>query len=188
MLETAFERSGLPWCDCIHEDRGDGTLVVIPPTISMAGLAHAVPDKLLGLVRRHNRVSCAAARIQLRLAVHAGPVSHDGHGFVGHDVNYLHRMLDAPTLKRMITSSGAEIAFITSAYFYESIVARRPSLVDPGLFKSLTIRVKETRTRAWAYALSASGEAAAGTRSQSREVVSRRRRELGPQKPIGSPA
>jgi len=153
MLETAFDRSQVPWRECVHEDRGDGVLIVIPPAISVADLVHPVPDKLLSLVRRHNRVSCDAARIQLRAAAHVGPVHYDGHGFVGHDVNLLHRMLDAPALKRMLAMSGAEIAFVTSSYVYDNVVVRRPSLVDPAAFRPLTIRVKETRARAWAYPL-----------------------------------
>jgi hypothetical protein len=156
MLETVFDRSGVPWRECAHEDRGDGALVVLPPTVSVAGLVHPIPEKLLGLVRRHNRVSCEAARIQLRVATHIGPIQYDGHGFVGHDVNLLHRMLDSPALKRMLATSGAEIAFITSSYLYENVIVRRPSLIDPAGFKPLTVRVKETRTRAWAYTLGAS--------------------------------
>lgn len=163
MLETAFDRAGVPWRVCAHEDRGDGVFIVIPPTISAASLVHPIPDKLLGLVRRHNRVSCDAARIQLRLATHIGPVHHDGHGFVGHDVNLLHRMLEAPALKRMLAESGAEIAFITSSYLYENVVSRRPSLIDPCIFKPVTVRVKETRTRAWAYSVSALDELSASS-------------------------
>ena len=155
MLETAFDSSSVPWPECAHEDRGDGALVVIPPVISAAGLVHPIPDKLLCLVRRHNRVSCDAARIQLRIAAHIGPVHHDGHGFVGHEVNYLYRMLDAPVVKRMIAGSGAEIVFVTSSYLYENVVVRRPSLVIPNMFKPVTIRVKETRARAWACTLGA---------------------------------
>jgi hypothetical protein len=155
MLEVAFDGSGVPWADCVHEDRGDGALVVVPPAIPAAGLIHPIPDKLLVLVRRHNRVSCDAARIQLRVAVHIGPVHHDGHGFVGHDVNFLYRMLDAPAFKRMLAGSGSEIAFITSCYLYENVVVRRPSLVGPDMFKPVAVRVKETRARAWAYTLGA---------------------------------
>jgi hypothetical protein len=83
------------------------------------------------------------------VATHVGPVHHDRYGFVGRDVNLLCRILDAPTFKRMLAESGAEIAFIASSYLYENIVVRRPSLIDPGLFKPMTVRVKETRTRAW---------------------------------------
>jgi hypothetical protein len=153
MLESAFDKSEVIWKDCAREDRGDGVLVVIPPTMSVADLVHPIPDRLHSLVRRHNRVSCEAARIQLRVATHIGPVHHDGHGFVGRDVNLLSRLLDARQPKRLLAESGAEIAFITSGYLYENIIRRRPSLVDPGLFKPLSVQVKETRTRAWMYTL-----------------------------------
>ena len=153
VLEAAFDSSGVPWAGCVHEDRGDGALVVVPPSISVAGLLHPIPDKLLVLLRRHNRVSCDAAGIRLRVAMHVGPVHHDGHGFVGHDVNHLYRMLDAPALRRMLKESGAEIGYITSRYVYENVVTSRPSLVSPDVFKPVTVRVKETRERAWAYVL-----------------------------------
>jgi hypothetical protein len=159
MMESAFDSSGVPWRDCVHEDRGDGALIVIPPTIATAGLVHPLPDKLLALVRRHNRVSCGAARIQLRLAAHIGPVHHDGHGFVGHDVNLLCRMLDAASFRKVLRTSGAEIAFIASDYLHENIIARRPSLAGPTAFQPLTVRAKETRTRAWTFTL---GTGAAG--------------------------
>jgi hypothetical protein len=155
MLQAAFDRSGVPWFGCTHEDRGDGVLVIIPPMIPIAGLVDPIPERLRGLIRRHNRVSCEAARIQLRVAMHVGPVHHDGHGFVGRDVTLLCRLLDAPSLKRMLAQSGAEVAFVTSCYVYENVIRRRPSLVDPALFQPLSVRVKETRTRAWAYPLGA---------------------------------
>jgi class 3 adenylate cyclase len=155
MLEAAFERADVPWSGCAHEDRGDGVLVIIPPTIPVSGLVDPIPDRLRGLIRRHNRVSCDAARIQLRIATHIGPVHSDGHGFVGHDVNLLYRLLEARPLKRMLSESGAEVAFIASSYVYDNVIRRRPSLVDPALLQPLAVRVKETRTRAWAYVLGA---------------------------------
>ena len=155
MLKTSFYRSGVPWRDCAHEDRGDGVLVVVPPTVPVAGLVDPIPARLRCLVRRHNHVSCEAARIQLRVATHIGPVHHDGYGFVGHDVSFLYRLLDARPLKRMLSKSDAEIAFIASSYLFDNVILRRPSLVDPALFRSLPVRVKETRTRAWAYTLGA---------------------------------
>lgn len=151
MLQAAFDRSDVPWSDCGHEDRGDGALVVVPPTIAVAGLV-AVPDRLRGLVRRHNHVSSEAAHVQLRVALHFGSVHHDGHGFVGRDVSLLFRLLDARALRRMLSESGAEVAFIASGTMYENVIRRRPSLVDLDLFQRLSVCVKETRTRAWACA------------------------------------
>jgi hypothetical protein len=155
MLEAAFDKSDVPWFSCAHEDRGDGVLVIVPPMISIAGLLDPVPERLRGLIRRHNRVSCEAARVQLRVALHIGPVHNDGHGWVGRDVTLLCRLLDSRSLKRMLAQSSAEVAFITSCYVYENVICRRPSLVDPALFRRVSVQVKETRTRAWAYVLGA---------------------------------
>lgn len=152
MLQAAFDRSGVPWSRCVHEDRGDGVLVVVPPTIPVAGLV-AVADKLIIPIRRHNRVSCDAARIQLRIAIHIGPVHYDGHGFVGHDVSLLFRLLDARPLRRMLSEAGADVAFAASGYVYENVIRRQPSLADVARFQRLSVRVKETKTCAWAYVL-----------------------------------
>lgn len=150
MLETAFDKSGVPWSDCSHEDRGDGVLIVVPPTIPAASLI-GPPERLRHLIRRHNRVSCDAARIQLRAAAHLGPVHHDGHGFIGADMNLLCRLLDARQLKERLIASGAEIGLITSDYLYVNIICRQPSLIEPTMFRAVNTRVKNTRIRAWAY-------------------------------------
>lgn len=151
MVEAAFEGSNGPWSSCAHEDRGDGCLVIVPPMMPTAGLVDLIPERLARLVRRHNRLSCEAARIQVRVAVHVGVVHNDGHGFVGSDLNLLFRLLDARSLKRMLTQSGAEVVFITSGYVYKNVIRRHPSLMDPALFQPLSVRVKETRIRGWAY-------------------------------------
>lgn len=150
MLQAAFDRSDVPWSDCVHEDRGDGALVVVPPTVPLAGLI-SVPDRLRGLVRRHNHVSSDAAHVQLRIAMHIGPVHHDGHGFVGRDVSLLFRLLDARPLRRMLSESCTEVALMASGNMYENVIRRRPCLVDLALFQRLSVRVKETTMRAWAY-------------------------------------
>jgi len=154
MLETAFDRSDVRWADCSHEDRGDGVLIVAPAIIPAAMLA-PIPDRLRALIRRHNRVSCEAAHIQLRTAVHLGPIHHDGHGFIGADVNFLCRLLNARQLKYRLAGSPTEIGLITSDYFYSNVIRRQPSFVDPALFDSVRIRIKETRARAWVYLPSA---------------------------------
>jgi hypothetical protein len=60
MLDTAFNRSDVPWSDCSHEDRGDGAIVVVPSTIPAARIV-PIPDRLRLLIRLHNRVSCDGA-------------------------------------------------------------------------------------------------------------------------------
>lgn len=151
ILEKAFDGSGISWASCFHEDRGDGVLVVVPPAIACTCIIDPLPERLRGLIRRHNHVSCEAAGIQLRAAAHIGPVEHDGHGFVSSDINLLFRMLDARPLKRALTGSGSELALIVSDYVYRNVVCRYPSRVSPDAFQPIRFQVKYTRAPAWTY-------------------------------------
>jgi hypothetical protein len=151
VLQRAFDGSGIPWADCFCEDRGDGVLIVVPPAVPIKGLIDPLPERLRSLIRRHNHVSSVAAGIQVRAAAHIGPVEHDGHGFVGTDINLLFRMLDAQPLKTALAGSGAELALIVSDYVYRNLVCRYPSLVSPDAFRPARFQVKYTRARAWTY-------------------------------------
>jgi class 3 adenylate cyclase len=151
VLEKAFDSAGISWADCIHEDRGDGALVVVPPGIACTGIVDPLAERLRGLIRRHNHVSCEAARIQLRAAAHMGPVDHDGHGFVSSDINLLCRMLEARPLKRALVGSDAELALIISDYVYRNVVCRYPGQVTPDAFRPIRFQVKYTRAAAWTY-------------------------------------
>ena len=150
-LRVAFDNSGVPWQGCFNEDRGDGVLIVVPPGISLKGLIHPLPERLRDLIRRHNHVSCESAAIQLRAAAHVGPVDYDGHGFVGTDVNFVFRILEARPVKRMLEASGAELCLAVSDYVYHSFVCHYPSLVHPDTFRAVRFQVKNTRARAWTY-------------------------------------
>jgi hypothetical protein len=150
-LGKAFDGAGIPWPGCFHEDRGDGVLVVVPPGIPGKAIIDPLPERLRSLIRRHNHVACPAAAIQLRAAAHIGPVDHDGHGFIGSDINFLFRMLEAKPLKRSLASSGAELGLIVSDYVYVNVVCRHPSLVGPDAFRPVRFQVKYTKAKAWTY-------------------------------------
>jgi class 3 adenylate cyclase len=150
-LQIAFDSSGIPWQGCFNEDRGDGALIVVPPGISFKSLIHPLPERLRGLIRRHNHVSRESAAIQLRAAAHIGPVEYDGHGFVGTDVNFAFRMLEARPVKRMLAASGTELCLAVSDYVYRTLVCRYPSLVCPDIFRIVRFQAKNIRARAWTY-------------------------------------
>ena len=80
-----------------------------------------------------------------------GPVYSDEHGFSGADVTLLCRMLDAQPLRRALSESGSEFAFIISDYVYERLVLRRHSLADPRSFRRVRTLVKRTPVHAWMY-------------------------------------
>jgi hypothetical protein len=151
LLEKAFDGSRIPWNRCFREDRGDGVLIVIPPGAACKNLIDPLPERLRGLIRRHNHVFRDAARIQLRTAAHVGPVDHDGHGFIGSDINLLFRMLNARPLKRALASSSAELALIISDYLYRNIVCRYPSLISPDAFQPVRFQDQHISIQAWSY-------------------------------------
>jgi hypothetical protein len=151
ILTSAFEGSGLPWHQCHHEDRGDGALVILPPGVPAQPVIDPLPERLRGLIRRHNRITCDAARMQLRAAAHIGPVYSDAYGVISDDLNLLFRMLEAAPLRRALADSGTELALVISGYMHDNLVLRHPTLVDPALFSPLKTRVKQTPVSAWIY-------------------------------------
>ena len=151
ILREALAASGMPWEQSQYEDRGDGVVVIFPPDVAAQPVIDSFPERLRCLVRRHNRFSCEPARMQLRVAANVGPVYGDEHGFSGDDVVFLCRMLDAPPLRRALSESGSELAFIISDYVYEKLVVRRHSLADRSSFRPVRTRVKRTPVHAWIY-------------------------------------
>jgi hypothetical protein len=154
VLEEAFDGAGISWDRCFREDRGDGLLAVLPPGIACKNIIDPLPGRLAGLIRRHNHVFVDAAALQLRTAVHIGPVEHDGNGFIGSDINLLFRMLNARPLKQLLSISSAELALIVSDYVHDNVVCRYPSLISPGAFQPVKFQHRRIITRAWTYAVS----------------------------------
>jgi class 3 adenylate cyclase len=148
ILRDAFRGSGIAWEQCEYHDRGDGALIITPPGTPAQAMIDPLPERLAGLIRRHNRIVTEAARIQLRAAVHTGTVYHDDHGIAGDDVTLLCRMLEAGELRRALAASGADLALIVAAHVYDSVARRHPSLVDRACFRPLTTTVKRTRIHA----------------------------------------
>ena len=72
MLQRAFEAAGLMWRELHTEDRGDGTLIVVPPDTPASAVAARALGHLAAALRWHNQSASDALRMQLRVALHAG--------------------------------------------------------------------------------------------------------------------
>jgi class 3 adenylate cyclase len=149
ILTQAFEASNLGWDNCLHEDRGDGVLVIVPSGMRSAMVVDPLLDRLRAGLRHHNRVHTERARIQLRVAVHSGPVVRDEHGVSGAALTHVFRLLDAPVLRRALASSEDDLALIVSDHFYDTVIRQAPGMTDPGTFHPARVAVKETRARGW---------------------------------------
>lgn len=148
-LRKSFNDDGVPYKSCYSEDRGDGALVVVPPSIDTTILLTSLVERLRAEVRQHNDVSIATARMQLRVAVHTGVVHSDAKGLVGSSVNYAFRILEAEPLKQALLRSRADLALITSERVYDDVIRHGLGLVDPSEYHRVDLKVKETATSAW---------------------------------------
>ncbi|HEU5026223.1 MAG TPA: cyclic nucleotide-binding domain-containing protein [Spirillospora sp.] len=147
LLWEAFAESGVPWDECHREDRGDGALIVIPPETPAAAVEPVVA-RLAASLRRHNRTAQEAVRIQLRVALHVGPVTADPQGVSGSSVIHAARLLDARPLRQRLAETRADLAFVASAFLYETVLAHAPGH-DAARYAPFTCRVKESRLKGW---------------------------------------
>lgn len=150
-LSRAFDASGVPWDGCRHEDRGDGAIVEVPPTVPMALLIDPLLGHLRAALRKHNRLAAPAAQLRLRVALHTGIVYRDAEGWVGSAVNHVSRLLDADVVKKALAASTADLVLVVSDRVYDDVVRNGTGLIDPDTYRPVTVVAKETRARAWVH-------------------------------------
>jgi hypothetical protein len=149
VLLSALKASDVPPSDFYREDRGDGALVIVSPRVPTASLVDPLAGHLALALRRHNRRASAAVRVQLRVALHVGPVTPDAEGLNGQVIIQTARLMEAPVLKTALTETGADLGFIVSPFVYDAFVAHLNGPIDPRTFQRVSITVKETTTEAW---------------------------------------
>jgi CRP-like cAMP-binding protein/tetratricopeptide (TPR) repeat protein len=149
ILRSSFEASGVPWADCYYEDRGDGTVIVVPPTISTLRVVDPLIPELAARLRQYNRRASEVVLIQLRAALHVGPVGKDAEGLTGQAVIGTARILDAPVVKERLADARADLIFAVSDYVYDHVVRHGTGRVDSGAFEHVAGQVKESHVSAW---------------------------------------
>lgn len=148
VLKTAFADSDVDFDSCEHEDRGDGALILVPPTVSKSTIAERLPDRLVAALRRYNSTRVPQARFKLRVGLHSGDIRHDGHGWVGHAVNLAFRILEVPEAKAALAQSDPVVALISSEHFYAEVIEQDPG-TDPESYRRIAVSVKTFTGKAW---------------------------------------
>ncbi|MFA1539567.1 Crp/Fnr family transcriptional regulator [Actinomadura monticuli] len=149
LMGGAFTASGLDFGRLYQEDRGDGALVIVPPTTPTDRVVDPMLAHLAADLRRHNRRAAEATRLQLRAALHVGPVQRGPKGVAGVSIITTRRMVDAPAVKRRVAETGADLAFVTSDFVFDTVITPAPGLVDPGRYSRVRVRLKEASLSAW---------------------------------------
>lgn len=150
VLRTSFAETGIPWDVCFVENTGDGAMILLPPEVGKADLVAELPARMHAELRRHNHVHAAQARIDLRLALHAGEVAKGSHGSISKAVSATFRLLEAPAAKAAQKESAADLALITSELLYEDVVRQDPA-AEPQAYRRIEVKVKPGEHAAWAW-------------------------------------
>ncbi|MGD0604158.1 MAG: tetratricopeptide repeat protein [Streptosporangiaceae bacterium] len=153
-LRQSFARARISWVGCAVEDRGDGVLVLVPPEVPKSRLVTRLPARLADILGRHNAACPAPERIRLRMALHAGEVHGDAHGFAGASVNRAFRLIEAPPSRTALHDTAGVIALIVSDWFYDEVVRHYPA-AGPSCFRQVRVVMKETEMTAWVRVLGA---------------------------------
>jgi tetratricopeptide (TPR) repeat protein len=164
-LQQAFAQAGISWATCVAEDRGDGVLVLVPPETPKSLLATRVPVRLAEILTAHNATCQVQERIRLRMAVHAGEVHRDAHGWAGVSLNRAFRLIDASACRTALRDSSGLLALIVSDWFYDEVIWHHPA-AEPALFSRTCVTVKETDTMAWVRVVTAGEAPASGETGQ----------------------
>jgi hypothetical protein len=148
LLKVAFGEVGIDLAECDVGDRGDGALILVPPTVSKTLLADQLPDRLVVGLRRYNATHSDEAKIKLRVSLHAGEVHLNADGAVGKAVNLTFRILEAQVAKSALAKSDGLLALIASTHFFDEVIAEDPGL-GPENYRRIPVNVKKTKTEAW---------------------------------------
>jgi Cyclic nucleotide-binding domain len=150
MLTDAFNDSGIRWRACHREDRGDGALIIVPPSIPTSAVVDAAA-LLAAALGRHNRQVSAATRICLRVAIHVGPVMTDSEGVSGHAINQAARLVEAAPLKRQIAETGADLGLAASEFVYDTVISQSREPAELARYQKIRFRAKGSKAVAWMY-------------------------------------
>jgi hypothetical protein len=150
---TAAIHSGLDTAGIARaaiEHTGDGMILLIPARVSKVDLLDPVIPTIAEHIRVYNTTVAAPLRIQLRIAVHAGEVHRDPHGWVGTDLITTCRLVDGePLYQELRRPAQPDVAVVVSDLIYQAVVRHHYRGIDPGDYTPTHIQVKETDTLAW---------------------------------------
>ncbi|MCE6993922.1 hypothetical protein LZG04_03715 [Saccharothrix sp. S26] len=122
--------------------------MLVPPEVPKALVVERLPTALAGALAEHNATHHAAERVRVRLAVHAGEVHPDRHGYTSASINLAFRLVDAGQVRDALARSSGVVALVLSSWIHDE-VARHSRVVDPRTFRPVDVKVKDTTATAW---------------------------------------
>ncbi|MGW5196663.1 hypothetical protein [Streptomyces spiralis] len=147
VLTTAMERAGLAEADTVTEDRGDGVLMLVAPTVSPLVIAGPFVGELHTELGEYAQETNAEHAMRLRLALHQGLATRDERGWSGDAVNTACRLVDAQQLRDALTAApSARMVFAVSGEVHHAVIRHGHRGVDPAAYLPCAITTKHGET------------------------------------------
>ncbi|KUN39221.1 hypothetical protein AQJ30_10725 [Streptomyces longwoodensis] len=146
--DRAFDQAGIRPPRLYQEDRGDGILSVLTPTVP----PRRVVGEWLEYLHQNLRESNVGRTTPLRLRVglHIGPVTSDAHGRSGRAVDLACRLGDSDVARAILAAAPtAPLVAVVSDRVYEEVVQPGGRWVEPERYRSFDVDLKEGRRSAW---------------------------------------
>ncbi|MGW8375248.1 hypothetical protein [Streptomyces sp. ODS28] len=144
----AFDAAGVAPGEVHQEDRGDGILAALAPGVPSSPMVGRWVDSLYESLREHNAVH--ATRLRMRVAMHMGPVAHDGRGLVGRAVDLTCRLCDSRAARTVIgDAAGFDLLHVVSDWLYANVVLEGGRYIEPDRYRPVRVTSKETDELAW---------------------------------------
>lgn len=151
VLGAAMERAGLAESETTAEDRGDGVLMLVEPSVSPLLIAGPFVRELDTELGEYAEAANAEHALRLRLALHQGMAARDERGWSGDAVNTTCRLVDAQPLRDVLAAApSARMVFAVSDDVHRAVIRHGHRGVDPADYLPCDFRTKHGETiRSW---------------------------------------
>ncbi|WP_067464302.1 helix-turn-helix transcriptional regulator [Actinomadura macra] len=121
-LRKALEMALISWDACYHEDRGDGLLLAIPPSIPGRRILDQVFPGLGSEVRRYNLTVREHSRIRVRLGGHLGPEWDAMSDIPDEAIALVSVLMKSAEPSQGAATGSSPVSFMASDLFFHHIV------------------------------------------------------------------
>lgn len=149
-VHEAMADSGISAEGLQVSDRGDGAFWLLPASVSKVDLTGRFIAALQVGLEAYAQVSSQQAAMRLRVALHAGEVGSDEHGWLGEDLNTACRLVDLDALRETLAAGTRScLVLAISDSWYSAVVRHDYPSIDRAAFWPIRFHAKEVRQTAW---------------------------------------
>lgn len=145
---STLKRVGVNFGDELVGDRGDGMLIMLPPTLSPPVLLRELVRGLDDALSDHRRAHNDAYRMRLRVGLQTGLVARDGDRWTGTTINELHQLVSADEVRQALKAADhANMVFVVPDSLYTGVVEGHHPGIDPATYVPFDFVTKHRVTR-----------------------------------------